>query len=117
MADKRIRVIGPLGDPRQDEIDEKVRQIIEQEEIDAEVARRMGLVEEYGEDEYPDETVFKFSKRHNDDGPPYTYVVIKVKDHWYTSGAFSRRTDWAGLVLWLVSGKFPVRFESLRQLY
>ena len=98
----------------QQSADELLRIRLSQRKIDEEIERKERMVEEYGQDTYGNEYVFKFRKRLGE--TTYTYVALKINDRWYTTGQTRGAYKWDELVLFLVSGDDPVPFSGLIEL-
>lgn len=93
------------------DIDRAVRARLRAEADAAEVDKRIAIARAYGQDDFGNGTVIRFEKRFAADGPAYTFVVLKVADKWYMTGAMfgGRAMTWRGLVEFLVSGLEPVQ--------
>lgn len=57
-----------------------------------------------------DECIIRFRKLYNADGKVFTYVAIYIQDTklWYLSGRHTAGLTTEDLILWMVSGDFPV---------
>jgi ATP-dependent Lon protease len=92
------------------EVDRRVaEQLRDQNETKA-VEEKLKLIRDYfGEDDsHRDETVVKFNKQFQADGPEYHYAAIRTQGMWYTTGKNSPKgLTWMEFVLWLVSGPIP----------
>lgn len=91
------------------EADMRLTQRVHDEKVHKEFAKKLHLLESYGEDEWAVGTVFKFWKQYAKDKTNYDYAVIKASDgKWYTTGPKSPKGyDWDEFILWLVSGEVP----------
>jgi hypothetical protein len=71
------------------------------------VEKELAKTAEFGVDEYEDDTVIAFEYQFNPGGIFYSYVMIKVNGHWYTSGPRSagKAWTWDELVEWWAKGK------------
>ena len=82
--------------------------------LDAEVERKLGLIDDFGPDIYADETVLKFRKQFLGSDTQYIYAAITVAGLWYTSGPKGGRYTWDEFIAWLVSGDKPTtQFKQL----
>lgn len=89
------------------EVDALLRDRLHKQKIEKELEVKAQLVQEYGEDEYADGQVIKFSKTFKDNA--YSYVALKAAGNWYVTGQMSRNVyTWEQLVLFLVGGENPV---------
>jgi hypothetical protein len=73
-----------------------------QEQLDKELEKKA----KFGEDEYEDDTVIAFEYQFHPGGIFYSYVMIKVKGSWYTSGPRTngKAWTWDELVDWWSRG-------------
>lgn len=95
-------------------VDEAVRKHLDKIEDEAEVQRRLQMIEDFGNDTYKDSTVFVFPKKFTWDGTTYTYAVLKANGKWYMTGRADRSgITWRELAIWLVSGQCPTTAEDL----
>jgi hypothetical protein len=101
------------GDMRID-IEARVQQVLEERQVQAEVEKRLKLIEAYGEDNFPEGAVIRFKKQFRPDSTAYSYAAIKVNGQWYTSGPKSTRAySWLELVAWLVAGVPVTNIEKM----
>lgn len=97
------------------EIEAEVARTLRQKQIDAEVAKRLKLIEAYGKDTYPVGAVLRFNKQFTNGGTAYMYAAIKCENgRWYTSGPKSREGYyWNEFVGWLVGGVPVDQIEAM----
>lgn len=104
------------------EVDGQLAEQLRKRQVEADLKRKVELVDDYGDDVYEDGTVFVFQKTFEGqpykpdgykDDKAYTYAVIKTNNKWYTTGPMSKKGyTWEEFVLWLVGGKHPVSFST-----
>jgi hypothetical protein len=106
------------NDMTQSNVDVLLAEALRLKEEQAELDRKLQLVQEYGEDVYEYGAVFTFDKQFTPTGIAYTYAVIKAYDgKWYTTGPRSPKGyTWQELAVWLVSGQVPVPFSTLERM-
>jgi len=97
-----------------DPVDEAVEAELWKQRIDRQVKLKLGLIEDFGEDPYPEESPIFFRKQFNKNSRPYAYAAIKINGMWYTTGPSQGRYTWDELVRWLVSGDVPTTYDTLR---
>lgn len=85
-------------------VDARVAAILRERQAQAEVEKRLKLIEAYGEDCYPEGAVIRFKKQFAKDGKQYSYAAIKAEGKWYTTGYNAPKGfNWDEFVIWLVS--------------
>lgn len=104
-------------------VDAQVADFIAERDREQLLARKIELVDAYGVDSYPDDTVLMFTKNFGtrDGSKTYTYVALRVGGRWYLTGRNASRNasmgmTWGELVTWLVSGCDPVDPDRLKLL-
>jgi hypothetical protein len=96
------------------DVDARVQQVLEERQVQAEVEKRLQLIEAYGEDNFPEGAVIRFKKQFRPDSTAYSYAAIKANGQWYTSGPKSTRAySWLELVAWLVAGVPVTNIEKM----
>jgi hypothetical protein len=96
-------------------VDRKLADKLREEKELEEFAAKVALVRDFGSDVYENKQMLRFDKQFAKEGPVYTYGAVKVLGYWYLSGPsqMQNRYDWDGLILFLVSGDFPVDPENV----
>lgn len=92
-------------------VDQAVAQVARASSIETEVKARLDFIAEYGEDQFEESTVFRFTKVMGAPGrklQAYSYAAIKVGRSWFTTGPSQGKYTWGEFILWLVSGENPV---------
>jgi hypothetical protein len=92
-------------------VDNEVAKVLRERRIERLREQKLAAIDAYGEDIFEAGTVFRFVRKFNETGPGYTYAVIKVDNgRWYTTANSDNGVynTWEDLVLWLLSGEFPV---------
>jgi hypothetical protein len=96
------------------DVDARVQQVLEERQVQAEVEKRLKLIEAYGDDNFPEGAVIRFKKQFRPDSTAYSYAAIKANGQWYTSGPKSTRAySWLELVAWLVAGVPVTNIEKM----
>lgn len=96
-----------------DTADRNVKAEIEKREVERVTAEKIALVDAFGEDTFPVNTVIRFDKQYGKGSKAYTYVAVKFDDGetgtWRTSSHYDgdNNRPWSSLVELLVSGPFP----------
>jgi hypothetical protein len=92
-------------------VDNEVAKVLRERRIERLREQKLAAIDAYGEDTFEAGTVLRFVRKFNETGPGYTYAVIKVDNgRWYTTANSDNGVynTWEDLVLWLLSGEFPV---------
>jgi hypothetical protein len=97
--------------------DQALRERIETERKEKELADKVAAYEAYGEDTFEDGEVIKFPKRFGTSDKTYVYAAIKANGKWYTTSTTFASYTWEGLVLWLLSGSRPTTIDEIIHLY
>jgi len=115
MEMKRARENKAMG---MTNVDAKLAQMLLDRQEKEETEHKLALLEEYPDDDFPNGTIFRFTKQFEKDGVKFLYGAIKVNNLWYLSGPTqgARQYTWKDLALWLVSGhdfNLSVPFDAL----
>lgn len=99
----------------QREITEAVTAEVRKRRVDREVAERLAKIAEYGEDNYPNETVVFFRKKFQGKDQSFSYAAIKANDYWYVTGVRMNGSalSWDDFVLTLVTDIPATDFKVL----
>jgi len=94
----------------------EVAERLRQRRIEAEVDRLEQEIADFGEDDYAEGDVVKFTKQFVPGGKAYLYAAIKANDAWYTTGPKSPKGySWDEFVLWLIGGEGYDNWKVLEQ--
>lgn len=101
-------------------VDEKVRDEVRKRREQAELDRKLDLLGEYNENDYPNGTVLRFEKvfeSFSGSKEKRTIVALLSDNTWYTAGKASRSAYlWDDFVHFLVSGPDPVSKDRVQVL-
>lgn len=101
------------------EVDRLLRLQMREVDVERAVLIKAQLFREFGDNTYPNTTVFRFSKTFAKGGTEFSYAAILAGDGmWYLTGPTQTAgMEWSEFVLWLVSGDFPVRHRDIEVFY
>lgn len=106
--------------PTESTVDTKIKVELQKRRDEREVAKRLALVDAFGEDPFEPGAVLTFVKEFaSTKGDPYTYAAIKAAkgDKWFITGhdCYQGTTlTWDGLIEFLVTGPYPVASVTVK---
>lgn len=91
-------------DREQAQVAKLFREHLNTERVQAEVSRRIKMMEDYGNDMFPDGCVLGFTRTFQESEKAYAYVALKADNKWYVTGKENVPTGmtWAEFVSWMV---------------
>lgn len=106
--------------PTESTVDVQIKAELQKRRDEREVAKRLALVDAFGEDPFDPGTVFTFVKKFaSTKDKPYTYAAIKADegDKWFITGhdCYQGTTlTWDKLIEFLVTGPYPVATVTVK---
>lgn len=106
--------------PTESTVDTQIKAELRKRRDEREVAKRLALVDAFGEDPFDPGTVLTFVKKFaSAKDKPYTYAAIKADegDKWFITGhdCYQGTTlTWDGLIEFLVTGPYPVASVTVK---
>lgn len=108
-----------IGDALREVLAERAA-TVERDLLEKEVARRLALIDAFGDDPYMHNDVIRFVKMHDVQGErrAYTYAALKVEDRWYLTGVTyhvgvvrpRKPLSWDELIEFIVGGEHATEY-------